>query len=108
MNDTSILHESRNTTANPLAPVVVGLVRALSMERDAHESTRFVLHEAVNMLSEQDRQIDRERTYRLHLLEQYRVVVSDRAAAEARQAIDEAIDKEALEGALRSEHSRAA
>lgn len=75
MSDTNIVTENDTVSQNALAPVVVGLIRALSMEREAHESTRVVLREAVAMMGEQDRQIDRERASRLHLLEQYRELV---------------------------------
>jgi hypothetical protein len=68
MNDTEIVTH----TCNPLAPVVVGLIRSLSMERAAHDSTRFVLHEAISMLHDQDRQLDRARDSARCLREQIR------------------------------------
>ena len=96
------------TKENALAPVVVGLIRALSLEREAHESTRFVLHEALALMADQDRKLDRERANRLHLLDQYRAAMSGRTNAEERQALDEAREMQLLEGAVTADHPRAA
>jgi hypothetical protein len=88
MNDTDIVTQIQN----PLAPVVIGLIRALSMERDAHTSTRAVLHEAIALVREQDQKLDRERASRFDLLSQYRALISGRTKAEERQALDEAAE----------------
>lgn len=86
MSDTNIVTEDQTRRHNPLAPVVVGLIRALSLERDAHDSTKVVLNEAVTMMGELDRKLDGERANRLHLLAQYRAAMSGRTNAEERQA----------------------
>jgi hypothetical protein len=92
MSDTTIVNPNATCSHNPLASVVVGLIRALSMERDAHESTKVVLHEAVTMMGEQDRQLDRERASRLHLLAQYRELVSGRTKGDERQSDRDDVD----------------
>lgn len=106
MNDTHSIHERPTTLPNPLAPVVVGLIRSLSMERDAHESTRCVLREAIAMMANQDRKLDIERSNRLDLLAQYRAAISGRTNAEERQAI--AVANEMPEGTSHLEQPQAA
>lgn len=75
---------------NPLAPVVIGLIRALRIEHQAHDSTREVLHAAVAFAAEKDRENDRTRARYLNLLAEFRAMASGRTSAEERQQIDEA------------------
>ena len=102
MNDTNIVNENGPVPQNPLAPVVVGLIRALSMEREAHDSTRVVLHQAVEMMGDQDRKLDRERASRLHLLAQYRDLLNGRTKAVERQANGEDGTPESTSGMERA------
>lgn len=81
MSDTNILNDSESVFQNPLAPVLVELIRELS-------STRAVLHEAVTMLGEQERKLDRERASRLHLLKEYRAIVGGHTRGDTRQRLE--------------------
>lgn len=77
---------------NPLAPVVVDLIRQLRAEREAK-------HVAVGLIAERDGEVKRVRAENIHLRAQLRAMFSGQTIADERQALETDADHRSVKAA---------
>jgi hypothetical protein len=80
---------------NPLAPVLLNVIRVARDRGVQLRAARAVLVTAIGLLADRDRQLDDERSQKEHLRAQIRACVSGRTIAEERHAI--ADEREAVD-----------